>query len=244
MESIRNIAGRIHSLESFGAVDGPGVRFVVFLQGCPLRCRYCHNPDTWEPAGGRSVAVGEILDRIDVCRNFIRSGGVTLSGGEPLLQPEFVRALLAGCRALGFHTALDTAAPLPPRETFPVAELADLILLDIKAADPALCRELTGRDNRNAFALLDYCEAIGKPVWIRHVLVPGVTLVRDRLEMLAERIGGRRCVEKVELLPFHKLGQYKYRELGISFPLAETPEPAAEELEMAREPFLLRNLPL
>ena len=120
----------------------------------------------------------------------------------------------------------------------------DLILLDIKAADPALCRELTGRDNRNAFALLDYCEAIGKPVWIRHVLVPGVTLVRDRLEMLAERIGGRRCVEKVELLPFHKLGQYKYRELGISFPLAETPEPAAEELEMAREPFLLRNLPL
>lgn len=106
--------------------------------------------------GGRSVAVGEILDRIDACRNFIRSGGVTLSGGEPLLQPEFVRALLAGCGALGFHTALDTAAPLPPRETFPVAELADLILLDIKAADPALCRELTGRDNRNAFALLDY----------------------------------------------------------------------------------------
>ena len=238
------IRGRIHSLESFGAVDGPGLRCVLFLQGCPLRCLYCHNPDTWDPDGGREVSAAEIVREIAEYRNFIRTGGVTLSGGEPLLQATFAREVLRLCRQEGFHTALDTAGSVTLAVAEPVLAESDLVLLDIKAADPALCRELTGNDGANARALLRFCEATGKPVWIRHVLVPGVTLVRDRLEMLAERIGGRRCVEKVELLPFHKLGQYKYRELGIPFPLAETPEPAAEELEMAREPFLLRNLPL
>ncbi len=242
MEKLRNIAGRIHSLESFGAADGPGVRFVVFLQGCPLRCLYCHNPDSRETAGGRSATAGEILDRIDSCRNFLRRGGVTLSGGEPLMQPAFTAALLDGCRELGFHTALDTAGSLPPEISFPVADRADLILLDIKAADPEFCRELTGGDNRNAFALLDHCETTGKPVWIRHVLVPGLTLTGERLEALAARLAPCRCVEKVELLPFHKLGEFKYRELGLPFRLSGTPEPSEEELESARNIF--RNFPL
>ena len=179
------VSGRIHSVESFGTLDGPGVRYVVFLQGCPLRCLYCHNPDTWATGGGTETTVPELMRRIESCRNFIRSGGVTLSGGEPLMQPDFSRALLESCREAGSHTALDTAGSFPLARSRAVIDAADLVLLDIKALDPELCVRLTGRDGGNTLATLDWCEESGKPVWIRHVLVPGLTLDRARLEALA-----------------------------------------------------------
>jgi len=237
------VSGRIHSIESFGTLDGPGVRFVVFLQGCPLRCLYCHNPDTWDPRGGREASVSELMAQIESCRNFIRSGGVTLSGGEPLFQPEFSLALLERCREAGFHTALDTAGSLPLERSRPVIDAADLILLDIKALDPALSRELTGADNANPLATLDDCEAQGKPVWIRHVLVPGWTLDFAKLEELAVFLKPYRCVKRVDLLPFHKMGCFKWRALGLPNRLRETPEPADSE-RLAAEALFRRILQL
>ena len=239
---MQEIYGRIHSLESFGTLDGPGVRFVVFLQGCPLRCRYCHNPDTQPFDGGREVTVSELMRQIESCRNFIRSGGVTLSGGEPLAQPEFARDLLMRCRAAGVHTALDTSGAYALPHSRSVIEAADLLLLDIKAFDSELCRKLTGADNSNALATLDDCEANGKPVWIRHVLVPGYTLDPEQLEALAAYLAPFRCVERVELLPFHRLAEFKWRALGVEDPLAGVPEPVESEIKTAAEIFSAAGL--
>lgn len=230
------IPGRIHSYESFGTLDGPGVRFVVFLQGCPLRCRYCHNPDTWECGGGRPVTSAEVMKAILSCRNFL-SGGVTLSGGEPLAQPEFAADLLCRCRAAGLHTAVDTAGSFPLSRSANVIDEADLLLLDIKALDDALCRELTGHGNFNTLATLDYCEQRGKPVWIRHVLVPGFTLVRERLTALAGYLSSYSCIQRIDLLPFHKMAEFKWKELRLHNTLAGTPEPEKEEIRMAEEIF-------
>lgn len=230
------ISGRVHSYESFGTLDGPGVRFVVFFQGCPLRCRFCHNPDTWAMDGGRIVRSAAVLREIESCRNFL-SGGVTLSGGEPLAQPEFAADLLRRCRKTNLHTALDTAGSYPLEHSRRVIDEADLLLLDIKALDDALCRHLTGSGIRNALDTLDYCEKSGKEVWIRHVLVPGITLARERLTALAEYLEPYRCIRRVDLLPFHKMAAFKWKALGLEDPLAATPEPAPEEIRAAEEIF-------
>jgi pyruvate formate lyase activating enzyme len=227
--------GRIHSFESFGTLDGPGVRFVVFFQGCPLRCKYCHNPDTWDVQGGRPVAVREIMAQVESCRNFLRTGGVTLSGGEPLMQPRFALALLNACREKGFHTALDTAGSLPLSQSAPVIDAADLVLLDIKALDSAECRDLTGMDNANELATLDYCEKTEKTVWIRHVLVPGWTLDEDKLQKLAAFLRPYKCIKRIDLLPFHKMASFKWANLNLTDPLAGTSEPSAEEVEKAQQ---------
>ena len=227
--------GRIHSFESFGTLDGPGIRFVVFFQGCPLRCTYCHNPDTWDIQGGRPVAVREIIAQVESCRNFLRTGGVTLSGGEPLMQPRFALALLNACREKGFHTALDTAGSLPLSQSAPVIDAADLVLLDIKALDSAECRDLTGMDNANELATLDYCEKTEKPVWIRHVLVPGWTLDEDKLQKLAAFLRPYKCIKRIDLLPFHKMASFKWANLNLTDPLAGTSEPSAEEVEKAQQ---------
>ncbi len=236
------IAGHIHSVETFGALDGPGIRYVVFFQGCPLRCRYCHNPDTWLPGKGREVLAGDLVQDILRYRNFISSGGVTLSGGEPLFQPEFCLAVLHICRENGLHTAIDTSGSIALEECRPCIDEADMLLLDIKALDPLECKSLTGKDNRCALEILDYCEQIGRTVWIRHVLVPGLTLERGRLERLADFLKEYRCVKRVELLPFHKMGAYKWDALGIPFTLSEVVEPSAEELQMATKIFTDRNI--
>ncbi len=230
-------SGRIHSLESFGTLDGPGIRFVVFFQGCALRCRYCHNPDTWDPAGGRETTVSELLRKIESCRNFLRSGGVTLSGGEPLLQPEFARELLTACRESGFHTALDTAGSVPLSVSAPVLNAADLVLLDIKALDPGLCTALTGHDNRNELATLDFCESAGKTVWIRHVLVPGYTMEEAHLQALANYLRRYTGIRRIDLLPFHRMGSYKWSALGMSDSLADVPEPTREQCAEAARYF-------
>lgn len=244
MPSISDTPGRIHSVETFGALDGPGIRYVVFLQGCLLRCAYCHNPDTWDGCDGTATTAGEVVEKILPFRNFIQSGGVTLSGGEPLVQPEFAAALLRLCKEQGFHTALDTCGAVPMEKCREALTLADMLLLDIKALDPEECESLTGMDNQNALKLLSWCEEVQKPVWIRHVCVPGITLIPEKLEKLADFLKGFSCVKKVELLPFHKMGAYKWEVLKVPFSLADTPEPTAAQMEEARSIFLARNLPL
>ncbi len=236
--------GYIHSCESFGAVDGPGVRYVVFFQGCPLRCRYCHNPDTWKLTDGRCVSPQTLAAEIEQYRNFIRSGGVTLSGGEPLLQADFAAELLTLCKSAGFHTAIDTSGAVALDKCRGAVDTADLILLDIKDIDAEDCRSLTGQDNANAFALLDYCEQTGKAVWIRHVLVPGLTLSDEKLHRLGARLASYTCIEKVELNPFHKMGEFKWAALDIPYTLTDTPAPESDAVTHAKEIIRSYGLPL
>lgn len=236
------VTGRIHSVESFGTLDGPGIRYVLFMQGCPLRCLYCHNPDSRSLEAGKTMTAGEVLADILTYRPFIRRGGVTLSGGEPLLQPAFACELLDGCREQRLHSALDTSGALPLAEARPVLDRADLILLDIKALDDDLCVALTGASNRHTLAALDYCEASGKAVWIRHVLVPGYTLDEVRLSRLADFLLRYACIRKIELLPFHKMGEYKWEALKCPYALSATPVPTDEELRRARAIFQCRGL--
>ena len=231
------VMGNVHSFESFGTLDGPGLRFIVFLQGCPFRCLYCHNPDTWDPEGGRRIGVQDIVARIERCRAYLRNGGATISGGEPLLQPEFTLALLQGLKAARIHTALDTSGLMPLEVSAPAIDAADMVLLDLKALAPENCLKLTGGRVENARATLDYCETTRKRVWIRHVVVPGLTLDLAKLKALAEFVKGFACVERVELLPFNKLGEYKWRELGLDYTLGAVPPPTPEEMAEARALF-------
>jgi len=225
--------GFVHSIETFGTLDGPGIRYVIFFQGCLLRCRYCHNPDTWLEgvSGAISMSAKELICDILKYKSFIINGGVTLSGGEPLYQPDFACEIIRLCSENGIHTAIDTsgAVPLPSCEKAILA--ADLIILDIKAIDNEICRTLTGRDNINTLGLLDFCEKIKKNVWIRHVIVPGLTLDRAMLEKTAAFLSGYSCVKKVELLPFHKMGEYKWKEQGLDYTLYNVNEPTIEEMD-------------
>lgn len=236
------VIGRIHSVESFGTLDGPGIRYVLFLQGCGLRCKYCHNPDTWLSGGGKEMDSDEIISEILTYKNYIRSGGVTLSGGEPLLQPEFAQDILKKCSGHGIHTSLDTAGAVPLSVSRSVLDAANLILLDIKSLDDGLCRQLTGRGSKDTLDTLAYCETRHKPVWLRHVLVPGYTLDQKLLETLADYLSFFSCIELVELLPFHKMGEYKWKELRLPYVLGDTVPPDKQSLKMAREIFEAKNL--
>lgn len=233
--------GYIHSLESFGAVDGPGIRYVVFFQGCPIRCIFCHNPDTWAMNEGTPTQVEELIEKIVDFRPFYRRGGVTLSGGEPLAQPEFAAALLRRLKEEDFHTAVDTAGSIPLERCREAVDLADLLLLDIKALDPVLCQTMTGVDGSGAKALLDYRQEQGRPVWLRHVLVPGYTLDMDKLEALADYLAPYTCIERVELLPFHQLGKHKWDVMELPYTLADVKSPPAAEVEQAKEIFRARG---
>jgi len=237
-----SVTGRIHSIESFGTLDGPGIRYVLFLQGCPLRCLYCHNPDARGESGGTVMTAGEVMTDILTYRAFIARGGVTLSGGEPLLQPAFTCEVLDGCREHRLHSALDTSGAVPLARAAPAIDRADLVLLDIKALEDDLCEPLTGCSAANTLATLEYCEATGKAVWIRHVLVPGYTLDRMRLERLADYLLRFGCIRKTELLPFHKMGEYKWKSLGSSYALTDTPPPTDAQMNEARAIFRQRGL--
>lgn len=233
--------GRIHSIETFGSLDGPGIRYVVFLQGCPLRCLYCHNVDTWGCDSGTIKSADELVKDILRYRNFIASGGVTLSGGEPLLQHEFATEVIRKCRENSLHTAIDTSGAVPLKVCKEAIDEADLILLDIKAFSPDLCKKITGQNNKNALEILRYREEIGKPVWIRHVIVPGLTLNYALLEELADFLRQFKCITKVELLPFHKMGEYKWEEMNIEYRLKDTNEPTHTEVENAKKIFSERG---
>lgn len=230
--------GFIHSVETFGVLDGPGIRYVIFFQGCPLRCLYCHNPDTWlmDTSDLKRMTASELVSDALRYKNYI-SGGVTLSGGEPLYQSDFAFALIRLCKRNGFHVAIDTAGSVPLQACEKAVAAADLILLDLKAIDPVKCRMITGKDNKSAINLLRYCEEIHKDVWIRHVVVPGLTLDREMLTQTAAFLSSFSCIQKVELLPFHKMGEYKWKELGIDYTLSGVREPTASQMEEANAIF-------
>lgn len=233
-------------MESFGTVDGPGIRFVVFLQGCPLRCLYCHNPDTWETAGTAKYRMTpeELMTEVLRYRNFIARGGVTVTGGEPLLQAGFVRAFFDLCRAEGIHTALDTSGCIVSPKALDVLEATDLVLLDIKTPNPELHPVLTGARPEPTLMFLEELERRAVPCWIRHVIVPGLTDNDPDLELLADRVSRYRTVERVELLPYHTLGAFKYAEMGLEYRLAGTEPLSPERLERAKAIFRRRNLPV
>lgn len=224
--------GRVHSLQSLGTVDGPGLRYVVFLQGCPLRCVYCHNPDTWDPAGGAVMDTEELVEKILRCRPYFGAeGGVTVSGGEPLLQAEFVTQLFARLKREGVHTALDTSGAGDLGKAPALLEVTDLVLLDLKFPTEEgyrqHCRGSLGQTE--AFAALVAEKQV--PLWVRHVVAPGLN---DTLEdMAAVKSWAQRqpALEKIEWLPFHNLCLEKYQQLGVPFPLADTPPMDREKLD-------------
>ncbi len=232
-----NIIGHIHSMESFGTVDGPGIRFVAFMQGCPLRCQFCHNPDTWDPHGKCQYALTpqQLLDEVLRYRSFIRNGGVTLSGGEPLVQAPFASAFFALCQAQGLHTALDTSGFFCTPTALEVLNHTDLALLDIKTMDPDLYPRLTGQPQANNLRFLDELERRGIRTWVRHVVVPSLTDDDQWLRRLGEHVARYSVVEKIEILPYHTLGTFKYQQLGITYPLEVVKPLSADRAQAIRQ---------
>ena len=223
--------GYVHSLQSLGTVDGPGVRSVVFLSGCPLRCVYCHNPDTWEKKESQLTDADELAERLLSFYSFIKKGGVTFSGGEPLLQAEFVMEVASILKKAGLHVAIDTCgSPVTPA-TERLLEVADLFLLDIKMTTEEDYKRYTGGSLQATMAFLKRLEEMQKDVWIRHVVVPGINDTDEDIERLATLISGYKCIKKVELLPFRNLCLEKYRALEIPFQLENTPPMKADETE-------------
>ncbi len=216
--------GRINQFQSLGAVDGPGLRYVVFMQGCPLRCVYCHNPETWEPGGGGSYTVDQVMENILRCKAYIRSGGVTVSGGEPLLQAPFVTELFARLRQEGLHTALDTSGIGDMAGAEALLSVTDLVLCDLKFTTAADYLRYTGGRLDQVLDFLALTEKKQIPLWIRHVVVPGLTADPSYTEEIRRMAARYSNLEMLDLLPFQKLCAGKYEALGIPFPLADTPE--------------------
>ena len=216
--------GYIHSLQSLGTVDGPGVRAVVFAEGCPLRCAYCHNPDTWECKEADLCDADELAEKILRFYPYIKNGGVTFSGGEPCLQAEFFEYLASLLKKKGLHVALDTCGAVNSAAVDKLLESIDLVLLDVKMTTEEDCEKYTGGSLATTLSFLDKLETMGKDVWIRQVIVPNINDSEQNIERLASLIRGYKSVKKIELLPFKKLCTEKYRSLGIPFPLADTPQ--------------------
>lgn len=232
--------GRVHSIETFGLVDGPGVRFVAFLQGCCMRCQYCHNPETWTGQCGNVMTAKQLFDKAYRYRNYWgKNGGITISGGEALLQTEFVTEVFTLAKKHKVHTALDTSGATFSMdgaylEKFnKLMEVTDLVILDVKAMDGDLHEELTGRRNEQILQMAQYLSEMGKPMWIRHVLVPGLTDQKEELSALKQFINSLDTVERVEVLPYHTLGCAKWEKLGMKYPLQGVPVPTEEEVAKA-----------
>lgn len=234
---MENLTGKIHSIETFGTVDGPGIRYVIFLQGCHLRCKYCHNRDTWDTTVGTPKKVSELIEDIKKYNDYIKfsKGGVTVTGGEPLLQPKFLIALFTELKKLGYHTALDTSGmfPLTP-EVKQVLSLTDLVLLDIKHIDDEKCKDLVGFSNKLELEFANYLSENGIKMWIRQVIIPGITDNEDDLIRLKEFLQTLKTVEKVELNPYHTLGVYKWEDLGLEYPLKGIRPANNEDIERAK----------
>lgn len=233
---------RVHSVESFGSVDGPGIRFVIFLKGCVMRCQYCHNPDTWDRAGGNLRSVDDVLSQALRYRSYWgEKGGITVSGGEALLQIQPLTELFHKAKDLGINTCLDTSAQPFSRKDgrFSAFEAlmkyTDLVLLDIKHIDNDAHKQLTGWENENILDCARYLSDIHKPVWIRHVLVPGINDDDESLQRLRSFIDTLSNVERVEVLPYHDLGVYKWEQLGIPYKLTDVKPPTEESVLHARK---------
>ncbi|MBR0148767.1 MAG: pyruvate formate lyase-activating protein [Lachnospiraceae bacterium] len=220
----------IHSLESFGTVDGPGTRFVIFFQGCPMRCKYCHNPDTWSPAGGTLMTVDEILEHYERNRSFYEKGGITTTGGEPMMQIDFLIELYEECKKRGIHTCLDTSGiifnsdiPENVEKTSRLLDSTDLVMLDIKHIDPAHHMDLCKQPNDQILKFAQFVSEKGVELWIRHVVVPSITDDDKYLEELGYFIGSLKTLKALDVLPYHTMGVKKYEELGIDYPLKGIP---------------------
>ncbi|MBR1654565.1 MAG: pyruvate formate lyase-activating protein [Clostridia bacterium] len=219
---MENLVGRIHSFETLGAVDGPGIRFIIFMQGCSLRCKFCHNRDTWDCKGGKEYSVDEIFNRVLRYKNYFvaSGGGVTVSGGEPLLQSDFLIALFTKLKEAGISTALDTSGMLDITDNIKkLIDLTDLFLVDIKCINDEICKDLVGHSNKKELEFIKYLNSIGKEIWIRQVIVPGITDKEADLYKLRDFINSIEHITKVDLLPYHDLGKYKWINMGEVYPL-------------------------
>ena len=236
------LKGNIHSIESFGTVDGPGTRYVVFFQGCPMRCLYCHNPDTWSGKGGTPMTAEEILDGYERNKVFYRHGGITATGGEPLVQLPFLTELFQRAKEKGIHTCLDSSGVLYRREReaafSPLFDALDLVLLDFKHSDEEGHIRLTGSSQKPVLEFARALEARDIPIVARHVLVPGITDGEEHLRALGRLLGSFQNLHGLEVLPYHTMGEVKYKELGISYPLEGIPAMEADTAHKAREILL------
>lgn len=231
--------GRIHSIETMGLVDGPGIRFVAFMQGCAIRCSYCHNPDTWSMKGGDEYTPQDLINKIKRYKSYFKSsgGGVTFSGGDPLLQPDFLVETLRLCKEEGIHTTLDTAG-VGLGQYDEILKYTDLVMFDLKHIDAQKYKDLVGADMSQSIKFLNACQENGTNLWIRHVVVPGITDSKDHLVNIKKFVDTLKNVEKVELLPYHVLGANKYEKMGIKYKL-EGLEPMDKEYlaDMKKEIF-------
>ena len=239
------IEGYIHSIESCGTVDGPGLRYVIFMQGCPMRCQYCHNPDTWTPHTGDKMTVTEVLGRFYHNIAFYKSGGVTVTGGEPMMQMDFLIELFEQLRRSGVHTCIDTSGIMfHPNDAEFMQKLdrllavTNLVMLDIKHIDDEKHKKLTAHSNKQILAFARYLDEKQIPIWIRHVVVPGITLYRNYLEELGQFMATLHNVKALDVLPYHSMGKIKYDELGMTYPLANTREATKEEAIAAKQIIL------
>ena len=231
---MKNLKARIHSFESFGAVDGPGIRFVIFMQGCHLKCQYCHNRDSWDVYGGKEYSLEFVLNKIIRYQSYMQAsnGGVTISGGEPLLQADFILALLQELKKYNIHTAIDTSGCVPLTDKIKkIMALADLFLLDIKCIDDEKCKKLSGVSNKLELEFAHYLNSIRKPMWIRQVLVPGITDIPEDLEKLKSFLSEFNNIEKIEILPYHDIGKFKWEQLGYIYPLEGVRIATSEDVE-------------
>ena len=233
--------GFIHSIESFGSVDGPGIRFLIFLQGCPMRCQFCHNPDSWKTGVGEEWYADDLVDKAERFRSYLGDkGGITLSGGEALLQIDFLLELFEKAHQRGINTCLDTSAQLFTQkgvffEKFErLMQVTDTVLLDIKHIDDEEHRKLTRHSNQNILDCARYLSDIKKPVWIRHVLIPGITDKDEYLVQLRDFLKTLDNIQRIDVLPYHTMGIYKYEKLGIDYPLKEVNPPSADRVENAK----------
>lgn len=236
-----NILGNIHSIESCGTVDGPGIRFVVFTQGCPMRCQYCHNPDTWEFKDNKKVSTDEILAQYDGVKEFC-TGGITVTGGEPMCQMDFVTELFKKAQAKGVNTALDTSGVMfkldNKEKVDELLKYTSVVLLDIKHIDDEEHKKLTGHSNKNIIAFAKYLSEIKKPMWVRHVVVPGITFKEEYLTRLGEFLGTLQNIAALDVLPYHDMAIPKYENLKIDYPLKGVPPLSHEEALQARNIIL------
>lgn len=235
---LENLLGNIHSIESMGTVDGPGIRFVVFMQGCPIRCQYCHNPDTWSFEENQKVTIKEILDKYDSVQEFLKNGGITVTGGEPLSQIDFVIELFKQAKEKSIHTAIDTSGVLFNRQnTIKIDELlkyTDLVMLDIKHIDDEEHKKLTKCSNKNILDFAIYLSEKNIPTWIRHVVVPNLNDKEEYLQELGKFLASLKSVKALDMIPYHNMAESKYESLGIDYPLKGVPSLTKEDIMKAR----------
>lgn len=238
MEKDLRYYAKVHSIESFGTVDGPGIRFVLFLQGCHLQCKYCHNRDTWDINGGEYKSVDEIVEKINRYKNYIipSGGGVTVTGGEPLIQASFVLELFKKLKENGIHTCVDTSGMFALTDGIKeVLQYTDLVLLDIKHIDDEKCKELVGVSNKKELEFARYLSDNNIKMWIRQVLVPGYTDDGQDLLKLKNFLSTLKTVEKIQILPYHNMGKYKWEKLGLEYPLEGVREANQEDIDIAKK---------